>query len=347
MQADRPEPWLSILIPVYNVAPYLRACVQSILSQPAAGVEILLVDDGSTDDSCRIAAQLCAEHAPATRLLLHDRNRGLSAARNTLLDAATGRHVWFVDSDDELLPGAIAALRSIIDAHDPDLVLCSYREGERILNGFTGPGQTLSRDREALVRGVFASRRLYSWNRISRRALWGTDLRFPVGRYFEDIMTTPGLCLRAASFYYIDQPWLHYRQRDDSIMAVAARARRRFDRRMNDDLASALSAFHVAARSALPGMSQATRRCITEFCLRTFADLGWRLVHARRRGDSWASLLRELRRYRDLTEQDVPASFASAAHFPLRQLRLRLWLRVGCMLLLTMGRPRGRLMPAQ
>lgn len=347
MQADRPEPWLSILIPVYNVEPYLRACVQSVLSQPTAGVQVLLVDDGSTDDSRRLAAQLCAQNAPVMRLLLHDRNRGLSAARNTLLDAATGRHVWFVDSDDELLPGALAALRSIVDAHDPDLILCSYREGERPLNGFTGPELTLSRDRDALVRGVFASRRLYSWSRISRRTLWGTDLRFPVGRCFEDIMTTPGLCLRAQSFYYIDQPWLHYRQREDSIMAAATRTRRTFDRRLNDDLAGALTAFHVAARSALPGMSPATRRCITEYCLRTFADLGWRLLCARRRGDSWAVLLRELRRYRDLTERDVPASFASAAHFPLRQLRLKLWLRVGCMLLLTMGRPRGRLMPAQ
>jgi glycosyltransferase involved in cell wall biosynthesis len=346
MQADKPEPWLSILIPVYNVAPYLGPCVQSILSQHTAGVEILLLEDGSTDDSRQLSAQLCAEHGPAMRLLLHDRNRGLSAARNTLLDAATGRHVWFVDSDDQMLPGAIAALRSIIDAHDPDLILCSYREGERILNGFTGPEQTMSRDREALVRGVFASRRLYSWSRISRRALWGKDLRFPEGRYFEDIMTTPGLCLRAGSFYYLDQPWINYRQREDSIMAVAARAQHTFDRRMNDDLAGALTAFHVAARTALPGMSRATRRRITEFCLRSFADLGWRLVRARRREVSWGAILRELRRYRDLTEQDVPASFASAAHFPLRQLRLKLWLRVCGMLLLT-SRPWRRLMPAQ
>jgi glycosyltransferase involved in cell wall biosynthesis len=339
MQADKPEPWLSILIPVYNVAPYLRACVQSILSQPTAGVEILLVEDGSTDGSRELAARLCAEHTQLLRLLVHDRNRGLSAARNTLLDAATGRYIWFVDSDDQMLPGALATLRTIVDAHDPDLILCSYREGERTLHGFTGPEQTLSRDREALVRGVFQSRRLYSWNRISRRALWGTDLRFPVGHYFEDIMTTPGLCLRAGSFYYIDQPWIDYRQRDDSIMAVAARARRSFDRRMNDDLAGALGAFHVAARTALPGMSRATGRCITEFCLRTFADLGWRLVRARRGEDSWRAIRSELRRYRALSERDVPASFASAAHYPLRQLRLKLWLRISLMLLVTNGRP--------
>ncbi len=111
-------------------------------------------------------------------------------------------------------------------------------------------------------------------------------------------MTTPGLCLRAGSFYYINQPWIDYRQRDDSIMAVAARAHRSFDRRMNDDLAGALGEFHVAARTALPGMSRATRRCISEFCLRTFADLGWRLVRTRQHEHSWRDILGELRRYR-------------------------------------------------
>ncbi len=132
--------------------------MQSILlSQSSAGVEILLLEDGSTDGSRELAAQLCAEHAQVMHLLLHDRNRGLSAARNTLLGAATGRYVWFVDSDDQMLPGALAALRTIIEAHEPDLILCSYREGDRTLTGFTGPEQTMCRDREALVRGVFQS----------------------------------------------------------------------------------------------------------------------------------------------------------------------------------------------
>ncbi len=249
--AAQPVPWLSILIPVYNVAPYLRACLNSILPQVDAGVEILLVDDGSTDDSRRICEQILAQRA-AARLLLHERNRGLSAARNTLLDAATGRYVWFVDSDDEVLPGAIGTLRSVTSGQAPDMVLCAYRERGRTKRGFTAPAGTLTRDREALVRGVFASRRMYSWSRVTRRELWGPDLRFPEGRYFEDIMTTPWLCLRARSFYYVDQPWIAYRQREDSIMAAAARANGTFDRRMNDDLASALRGFRAAAAATLP-----------------------------------------------------------------------------------------------
>jgi glycosyltransferase involved in cell wall biosynthesis len=337
MQVDKSVPWLSVLIPVYNVAPYLRSCVESVLSQAAADVEILLVEDGSSDDSLQIAAQICAAHPAMCRLLRHERNRGLSAARNTLLEAAGGRHVWFLDSDDQMLPGAIATLREVIAAHEPDIILCSYREEGRALNGFTGREQTLSRDRDALVRGVFESRRMYSWNRITRRELWGTDLRFPVGRYFEDIMTTPWLCLRARSFYYVDQPWIAYRLRDDSIMAKAARPNGSFDRRMNDDLASALAEFHLAARTSLPEMSDATRRAITEFCVRTFTDIGWRLQLARQPADDWAAFRGELRRYRALTERNAPVSFASMALFPLRQFKLKLWMKTSLMLLLSAG----------
>ncbi len=85
-------------------------------------------------------------------------------------------------------------------------------------------------------------------------------------------MTTPWLCLRARSFYYVDEPWIHYRLREDSIMAAATRADRPFDQRMNDDLAGALKGFHAHAATILPQMSAATRLYITEFSARAFAE---------------------------------------------------------------------------
>lgn len=337
MQPESPPspPWLSVLIPVYNVAPYLGACLDSILSQLAAGVEILLVDDGSTDDSLRIAEQLCAAHAPAVRLLRHERNRGLSAARNTLLEAAAGRYVWFVDSDDEMLPGAVATLQSVTAQHGPDMVLCSYRERGRTLRGFSGPAHALCRDREALIRGVFASKRMASWSRIVRRELWGADLRFPVGRCFEDIMTTPWLCLRARSFYYVEEPWIAYRVREGSILTAATRVSAQFDRGMNDDFAGALAGFRAAATTALPQMSAATQLAITDFCALTFADIGWRLLRARLRTDGWAGIRAELQRYRAIIERDAPASLARVANYPLRELKLRRWMKLRLMLRLT------------
>lgn len=226
-----PEPWLSILIPVFNVAPYLRACVDSVLSQDTSGVEVLLLDDVSTDDSPALMQALHAEAPDRLSLLRHERNSGLSAARNSLLKAAKGRYIWFVDSDDLLMPGALERLRSIVSAHEPDLILCDFRtvrepmrlkhklRGELHRRTFAGPAQQLSEDRNALVHGLFALGHLHSWSKIARRELWGDDLRFPEGHFFEDMATTPELALRARNFYYAPEVWLGYRQRSGSILA--------------------------------------------------------------------------------------------------------------------------------
>lgn len=122
-------PWLSVLIPVYNVRDYLAECVASVLEQaPDDGsVEVLLLDDCSTDGSSETIDQLRARWPGRLRLLQHDRNRGLSAARNTMLGAAQGEYIWFLDSDDKLLPGAIPALHQIVQAHGPDAVLCDFQ----------------------------------------------------------------------------------------------------------------------------------------------------------------------------------------------------------------------------
>ena len=223
------QPWLSLLLPVYNVEPFLQACIDSVLSQIDAGVEVLLLDDCSTDSSPALMQAAAARDA-RVRCLSHERNSGLSAARNSLLAGARGRYVWFLDSDDLLEPGAIAGLRRIVDAHQPDLVLCDYRmertsmrlkhrlRGEQHKRTFAGPAQVLATDRSALLQGLFEAGQLHSWSKIARRTLWGQDLRFPIGRYYEDISTTPFLALRARSWWYEPAVWVAYRQRAGSIL---------------------------------------------------------------------------------------------------------------------------------
>ena len=116
-------PWLSILIPVYNVEMYLEDCISSVISQVDSGVEIILLDDCSTDASLIMAKEIVASCKHPIGLLRHDKNRGLSAARNTLLEAANGEYIWFLDSDDILKSDAIVSLKSIIDKYNPDLIL--------------------------------------------------------------------------------------------------------------------------------------------------------------------------------------------------------------------------------
>lgn len=233
---SKARPWLSVLIPVYNVEAWLRPCVESVLAQATGsegqGVEILLLDDVSTDGSAAQMQRLADEHPGRLTLLRHARNGGLSAARNTLLEAARGDYLWFLDSDDLMLPGALPSLAEIVRRDAPDLVLCDFRvvrermklkhrlRGEGHRHTFEGPARSLQTDRSALVRGLFLTGKLHAWSKISRRALWGDDLRFPTGRYYEDMYTSPELALRARSFLYVPEVWVGYRQRGGSILAT-------------------------------------------------------------------------------------------------------------------------------
>lgn len=230
--------WLSILVPVYNVQEYLDECLTSVIEQVlkliynGAGVEILIVDDCSTDGSWALMQRLDARWPGRLKLLQHARNGGLSAARNTLIDAAQGQYIWFLDSDDKLLPGAIKGLHDIVLLHAPDLVLCDFRvwreqprlkhvlRGENHKRSFAGlSGQCLS-ERSRLLSGLLRTGQLHAWSKISRRALWTPEVRFPPGRYFEDMMTMPLLALKARYYYYQASPWVAYRQRSSSILAT-------------------------------------------------------------------------------------------------------------------------------
>lgn len=240
------RPWLSVLVPVYNVQAYLQECVASVMQQlPApleAGVELLLLDDASTDDSGRMAAQLQQQWPQTVRLIRHTHNQGLSAARNTLLDHASGRYVWFLDSDDCLMPGSVASLKQVVEMQEPDVVLCDFRlwrdkeklkhrlRGERHRHSFersvlpAANATGLVQDQAALLTGMFLSGQMHAWSKISKRSLWQASpaqaaLRFPVGMAFEDMAAMPRLLLRSRSFVYVPEVWVAYRQRAGSILS--------------------------------------------------------------------------------------------------------------------------------
>ena len=108
---------VSIVVPVYNVAPYIESCLKSVMGQTYAGdMECLLVDDCGSDDSMAIAERMIGAYTGPIRfqILHHEHNRGLSAARNTGTDAATGDYVLYLDSDDELTQDCIERLMRLI-----------------------------------------------------------------------------------------------------------------------------------------------------------------------------------------------------------------------------------------
>lgn len=267
-------PWLSVLVPVHNVAPYLRELVASVMSQADEGVELLLLDDASTDGSAALMQTLQQEHGPCVRLLQHEHNQGVAAARNHLLDAALGQYVWFVDADDWLLGGALPALRALLQpAAPPDVVLCDFAivrarstlkhrlRGEGHRPGFVGPARQTVRGPAALLQGVLASGNVFVWTVVARRSLWGQDLRFPTGRCFEDMATVPRLLLRASTGWHAAQPWVAYRRRDGSILDHMSAAK-------VADLSKALVGVRAAARQA--GLPQGAIFALDHQCARNY-----------------------------------------------------------------------------
>ena len=277
-------PWLSILVPVYNVAPYVRECVVSIMDQWIDGVELILLDDASTDDSGAVVQELCLRYPGRIRLFHHERNRGLSAARNNLLAEASGRHVWFLDSDDLLCTGSLAALQRILLEHEPDLVLCDFRvlrirprlkhwlRGEGHRHSFGGRQRRLITDRERFIAGLLATAQLHAWSKIARREVW-LRAPFPEDRCFEDIAVIPGLLQAAASVYYEPTPWVVYRQREDSIMHT-------FSEQKVRDLLLSLEQLQTGLLEKFPLMGVGARFALDQFCLKSVAASARRSARA-------------------------------------------------------------------
>lgn len=181
---------LSVVIPIYNVERTLARCVESVLGQHVEGMELILVDDGSTDRSVLVANRY--QNRPHVTLI-HKANGGLSDARNEGLYYAKGRYVTFVDSDDYLLPDTYAPLMAMLEAH-PEYDILEYsfvREtscGRKIIKL---PEREYTHIGDYWL-GCRGYEHTYAWNKIYRRSLFdGTP--WAKGRLFEDVYAMGGL----------------------------------------------------------------------------------------------------------------------------------------------------------
>lgn len=253
------KPWLSILIPVYNVEEYLEECLQSILRQWQEGIEILMVDDASSDNSFKLAQDIAKTAPTAIKVYCNRENEGVSNTRQFLLDKAQGKYIWFVDSDDCLYPGAIAAVKKAISEFEPDIIGCDYRRRYETgrwrkimlqfkVSGFHGPRNQMVECKERMLEGLFKSRKMYLWLKIFKRSLWTKDIRFPAGKHFEDIATTPWVTLSAKNYYHIPKALLRYRIRQDSIMGTVRRKNQPFDEKRHWEFAEAYRGYPEALR---------------------------------------------------------------------------------------------------
>lgn len=216
------SPLVSVIIPVYNVAPYLREALDSVVQQTYSNLEILIVDDGSTDGS----GEICEEYRSDDRVqIIHQENQGLSAARNRGLDRAAGEYIAFLDSDDAWRPDFIEKMLEAME--NTDITVCRYEVHQLRLDsmwkkieptaakGFYGREEALW----ALANGMI---NVSVWNKLYRRDLW-KETRFPEGHNYEDIETTYRIFGMCSNICFLDQPLYMHRRRPGSITNTATK----------------------------------------------------------------------------------------------------------------------------
>ena len=218
---------ISVIVPIYKVEAYLNKCVESIVAQTYANLEIILVDDGSPD-TC---PQMCdAWAAKDSRIkVVHKENGGLSDARNAGLAVATGEYVSFIDSDDWIEPDFMQTLLDAMDCTGADISDCATRlvdeDGNSLSIRGVGQDETLGTI-DALVRLVKEDRIFQTvWNKLYRRSVIG-DILFEKGKYNEDDYFTYQVFDRARKIAIVSKPMYNYLQRGGSIMGVGYNPRR-------------------------------------------------------------------------------------------------------------------------
>jgi len=221
------EPLISVVVPIYNVEQYLEKCINSIRNQTYKNLEIILVNDGSTDN----CGTICDQYASIDSRIkvIHKKNGGLSDARNKGIDIAKGDFLAFIDSDDTVMSEMMEKLYKRIETDQSDMAFCGYlriNQDGIIVESVTLPDMTLS-GFDALKTSYANKGVLYTvaWNKLYKRKLFET-IRYPLGKYHEDEFTTYRVIDQCETISIINDALYLYVQRENSITGEAFSVRR-------------------------------------------------------------------------------------------------------------------------
>lgn len=207
---------ISVIVPVYNVEKYLERCVKSIAAQTYKDLEILLIDDGSTDKSGKMCDDF--QQTDSRIKAFHKQNGGLSDARNYGIEHSAGEFISFVDSDDYIDEKMLETLHRLITENDADLAVCSA------MDVFEGKEVTQVKEiKEFNLNKVQSYKYMLrgdgipsACNKLYKRQTVG-DVRFPVGKLYEDGFFTPQILKRVEKTAVTSKPMYYYFRRADSI----------------------------------------------------------------------------------------------------------------------------------
>ena len=214
---------VSVIIPVYNVEKYLRRCLDSVVNQTYKDVEVILVNDGSPDNSKEICEEYVAKYSNIQ--LINQKNAGLGAARNTGLQYITGDAVTFVDSDDWLELDAIEYYVASMKKSDADIVVTKMIRKKEYFSNEGTDGATIKE--EVLNQEQFAKKyfkidgnniEYYACAKLYKREI-AREVKYPVGLFAEDVPAAFGYIIRSQKIFYSTKVTYNYFFNDNSLTA--------------------------------------------------------------------------------------------------------------------------------
>ncbi|MED1205204.1 glycosyltransferase family 2 protein [Heyndrickxia acidicola] len=215
---------VSIVVPIYNVEDYVNRCITSILHQTYSNLEIILVNDGSTDNSGRIAENFAK--ADSRIKVLHQKNGGLSDARNTGIKQVTGAFTCFIDSDDWIKPDMIQVMLYTANKWNADVVQSAFYYAYNHYTLFDNRNfrqelPPILLDNHQLMKELVINERVkdFAWGKLYKTELI-RDLPFKKGVLFEDVFWSHQVLHRVGTYAMVQQPYYYYLQRNSSIVAT-------------------------------------------------------------------------------------------------------------------------------
>lgn len=212
---------VSIVIPVYNVEMYLEQCINSVIFQTYKNIEVILVDDGSTDDSGTICDRYTEKDNRVT--VIHKNNGGLSSARNAGIEKSEGNYIYFLDSDDYIAEDTIAKYVQYLEQFGADVIqgsLCNFYDNVAGLTAINRDNLQveLFHTEQALKMMMLDHKLGHNAAGSLYKAKLYNKIRFPEGVLYEDLATTFYVIKEADKILYCDDKRYYYRKREGSIM---------------------------------------------------------------------------------------------------------------------------------
>lgn len=238
-------PLVSVLVAAYNVEGSFEACAESVSAQTYRNLQIVVVDDGSTDGTPELCDRF-AERDHRVRVV-HQENGGLSAARNAGLSLSTGDYVIFVDSDDRMMPGQVERLLSLLISESADIAYCDWFVND--VAEANGKPSVNVMSREEFMPLILTDKiTSHAWNKLFKRSLWD-GVEFPLGRVAQDMAVMHLAFARAERVVHTNEKlYLYYAGNPDNTSN-----RNRVKLSSSIDRAFALESRYEVARREYPG----------------------------------------------------------------------------------------------